>query len=424
MEINQTFKINKMKKNQSEVMEVEAEEMLPEVPLEKVIETALVKANVTDQVIAKLQETYGGMKLKSVDDKESYLEIYESRKQVRSVGILVEKCCKAGRQSAIEIQKMWLQKEKEILGKIAQVQDPLDAEIKKFEDEVARKEQEEQRKKEEQNINRQAKLSKYGAVYSNGNFELKHISYEAELIKNADEEMWNEVILPKYKKVYDEIETERVAEETKRKEESDRLKAEQEKFAEEQRKFKEQQDLFRQQQEQLQRQKDEQERQMRVEKERADELILKKRRERIDKRYDQLFALGMRLNGQYECYMYEDVNVDNKTEICLFNDAEWDELIKKITPAIEERKKAAEEKRLAKIEEEKQAAIVKALEEEKEKQRKIEAQRQADIDASNDKSKYEDTVSYLLKTPIHEMKSSIYKSKMNAIKDFINDLKS
>lgn len=421
--INQTLKIKKMKsKNQSDVLEMEVEEMLPETHLEKEIETALVKANVTDQVILKLEETFGGMKLKSLDDKEGYIDIKDARREVRKVGILTEKITKKGREDAVRVQRLWLDKEKEILGKIAKVQDPLDAEIKKFEDELERKEQEEQRKKDEQNIKRQAQLSKYGAVYSNGNFELKHISYESELIKNSDEEMWNEVILPKYKKVYDEIESERVAEETKRKEESDRLKAEQEKFAEEQRKFKEQQDLFRQQQEQLQRQKDEQERkenEIKLQKQREiDAANEKKWRDRLGKLND----IGW--DGYFAFAKWNRERIFTLDELINLPDDIFNQRGAAYINSLALRNKDLEEKRLAKIEEDKKAAIQKALDDKKESDRLAELKRQQDLDASNDRAKYDDVVNYLLKTPIHEMKSSIYKSKMNAIKDFINDLKS
>ena len=207
-----------MKQNNHEVMEVDAEEMLPESSLDKQIENALVKENITDKVIRQLKETFGGMTLKSIDDKESYLEIKKGRLEVRRIGILVEKVCKKGREDAVAIQKKWLNKEKEVLGKISEVQDPLDAEIKKFDDEVERKENEERVRREHIFISRSATLLKYGAEYRNGSSDLAEISYEVELLRQADEEVWSEVILPKYKRVYEQKEAARVMEETKRRE--------------------------------------------------------------------------------------------------------------------------------------------------------------------------------------------------------------
>lgn len=296
-----------MKKNSQTVIEVEAEEMLPEVPLEQVIENTLVKANVTEQVIAALKEKYGDIRLKHIDDKETYLEIKEARKEVRKVGILTEKLCKKGREDAVSIQKKWLAKEKEILGKIAEVEDPLNDEIERFDNEVERKEQEAEKKRTEVYMHRQTELSKLGAIYDNGNFVSNHISYEVELLKNADEEMWNDTILPKYKKVFAEKEAARVEEENKRKEEIERQRQEREKFELEQRQFKEQQEAFAKQQRELQQQKDEHERKQLEEQERKHKEEMQKRQSVINDRVNQLRSLGLNYSVQYDSYVFEDV---------------------------------------------------------------------------------------------------------------------
>jgi hypothetical protein len=455
-----------MKKNNTEVMEVEAEEMLHEEPLEKVIETALVKANITEQVIAKLQETYGGMQLKSLEDKESYLEIKEARKSVRKVGIITENLCKKGRERAVKEQRLWLDKQNEILDKIAKVQDPLDAEIKKFEDEVERKENEEKQKREEAFIARQASLLKYGAEYKNGNYELGEISYEIELVKQADEDMWNDTILPKYKRVYEQKESARVAEEEKRKAEADRLKAEQDKFAEEQRKFKEQQDLFEKQQKELQDKINEQNRLQREAEDKKAEEIRKQKAERMDKRISLLRSLC-------EPYDYRTLNLkfEGKPIMDCISDIEddkWNESVDLFSVIIDKikKEKEAEEKTKLDLETRRKtgkaryeilkdmgfetenevnlstitdehwqnmyAGYRKAYDDKKKKeweaQQKLkkqleDEQKQKELDAANDKTKYADVVKYLSACPTYEMKSSLYKSKMNIIRDFIDDLK-
>jgi hypothetical protein len=95
------------------------------------------------------------------------------------------------------------------------------------------------------------------------------------------------------------------------------------------------------------------------------------------------------------------VNVDNATEICLLSDEEWDELVKKITPVIADRKKAAEEKRLHQIELAKQEAL--RIQAEKE-----EAERIANAEKlaqSSDKVKFQSVIDYLQKVEFPEMKS-------------------
>lgn len=417
----------------NEVLELDSEEMLPEVPLEKVIESALVKANVTDQVISALKEKYGSLRLKSIDDKESYLEVKEGRKEVRKVGIITEKICKKGREDAVAIQKKWLAKEKEILEKISDVEDPLNAEIEKFENEVSRKEQEEQKRKEEFYINRQSTLLKLGAGYNNGSFELQHISYEVELIKNSDDEQWNDTILPKYKRVYDEIEAARVEEENKRKEEMERQRKEKEAFELEQKKFREEQELFAKQQRELQQHKDEHERRQREEQERKYNEEKQKRQSIINDRINQLRSLGLNYSVQYDSYVFEDVAISRVVEIEGMDNEKWDELILKVTPTIERNKKELEEKRQAQIEKEKQAAIELAAQQEREKiaeeqrqaeikKQQEEQRKQQEIESAKDKEKYARVVEYLKHCPQFIMTSTMYKGKMNIINDFINDL--
>ena len=63
-------------------------------------------------------------------------------------------------------------------------------------------------------------------------------------------------------------------------------------------------------------------------------------KEKINSRYTQLTTLGLRYSSEYDAFVSGSVNVDNKTEICLLDDAQWTYLINKVTNAIEEEKKA------------------------------------------------------------------------------------
>lgn len=423
-----------MKKSNQEIMEVEVEEVLPEMELEKTIDTQLAKANVTEQVIAALKEKYGNMVLKSLDDKESYLELKSSKREVAKVRIIAEKITKRGRESAIKIQRLWLAKEKEVVGKIDEVESHLASEIKKFDDEVERKENEAKQKREEAFIAKQSQLLKYGAEYKNGSYELGHISYELELIKQADDDMWNDTILPKYRKVFEEKEIERVAEEDRKKEEAAKLKAEQDKLIEQQRLLKEQQAEFERQMKELQDAKDAADREARLVQQKKDD----EERERVSKIFEERTAKLQSIGLKFERVLgvvYEEYNPENKFSLqTLTDDEKFNDIVSRWTPVFEQKKKEEEAKRLAKIEEDKQAAIAKALEDQKaseqKRQKDLEEQKQQEIirkqlelETANDRTKYQDVVDYLLKTPIHVMKSPTYRSKMNIISDFIDGLK-
>jgi chromosome segregation ATPase len=101
-------------------------------PLDDKMEQALSKVNVTNYVIDTLKAKYGDLKLRSMDDKEMYLEIKVAAKEVAKVRNAVVKVCKEGREEAVKIQKQWIAKEKEVIGRIAEVENPLDAQIEAF----------------------------------------------------------------------------------------------------------------------------------------------------------------------------------------------------------------------------------------------------------------------------------------------------
>lgn len=403
--------------------EILTPDVIEELPLEKVIDQTLTKNNVTSRVIAALKTKYGGMQLKDVNDKEGYVNIKDARKEVRKIGILTENLCKTGREDAIKIQKMWLAKEKEILGKIAEVQDPLDAEIKKYDDEQARLEAEEVQRQEERFMTRQSQLLKMGAVYANGCFNLNDVSYESNMIKEADGEIYSDTILPKYTAAYDKNETVRVAEEKKKEAEAIELKRQQDEFAEKQKLFNEQQERFKQQQAELQKQKDEAERQ---EKEKRD-AVVKARCVRLE-------GLNMSYSYQTDTYSFDTVKV-SKALISEADDTAFEKLVQEITPQVEERKqvlfKQQEEKRIFEIEAAQQKAIREEQERAAEEQRlaKIkadqeEAKRLEELSKASDKEKWETLMLEVNAIVLPEFKSGIYKGKLNILKEKFEEINS
>ncbi len=227
---------------------MEATTEIQELSLEKVIESKLVQSNVTEQVLAALKEKFGGMKLKAVDDKESYLEVKAAARECAKVRTLTVKLCKEGRERANKEAKLWIAKEKEIVAEIATVEDALDAEVAIFDNEVKRKEEEEKQRQEEAYINRQATLTRLGATYTNGSFVLGEASFESALVKGMDEEIWNESVVPKFQAEYDKIEAIKVAEEKAKAERDAEIKLQQEELRKEQEAFRLQQEAFKKQQ--------------------------------------------------------------------------------------------------------------------------------------------------------------------------------
>jgi hypothetical protein len=341
-----------------------------ELSLVKTIETKLVQANVTEQVIAALKEKYAGMKLAAIDDKESYLEIKAAAKECAKVRTLTVKICKEGREEAVKAQKQWIAKEKEVVGQVSEIEDPLDAEISRFDAEVERLATEEKNRQEEAYISRQAILTKIGAVYNDGCFNLGGASFEANLVKGCSETIWEGDVIPKFQEEYNKIEVVRIAAEKKKSEEEAAMKAEQEKLRAEQEAFKLQQEEFKKQQDEVNR----------IEREKAialeNEMLLAQREAQFKIMQEQAEA-------------------------------------------------AAEAKRVADVEKAKQDAILaeqKRVADAAEALRQEAIKKQAEIEAANDKTKWVEFTKQVRELGEFEMKSSYFRKKMQIAKEKIEEI--
>lgn len=374
-----------------------------ELSLEKVIETKLVQSNVTDAVLNALKEKYGGMKLKAIDDKESYLEIKAAARECGKVRTLAVKICKEGREEAVKTQKLWIAKEKEVVGRVAEVEDALDAEIERFDKEVERLENEEKERQEAAYINRQALLTKMGATYADGSFVLGSASFEAALIKGSPEDVWEETVLPKFQAEYEKIELVRIEEEKKKQEAEAELKRQQEELQRQQAELKAQQ-------EEMQRQRDEA---ARIENEKRHQEQLAEQK-RVSELQSKRLSLLLPFNPSGS-------DVDMATLWSLEED-KFNEILESKKKSFEkqqlEQQRLAEEKRLADIEFAKQEAI------KKEQQRiaEEEEKRQAELEAASDKTKWAEFLKEVGNISFFDMKSSQYKAKMNAARAKITEI--
>lgn len=108
----------------------------------------LEKQNVTESVINGLKEKYLSLTIDGIDDKKGYEAVRAGRIECKNTRVLAKKICEKGREKAIEEQKAWIAKEKEVTGKIAEVEkyleeqeSAIDAEKQRIKDEAARAEQ-------------------------------------------------------------------------------------------------------------------------------------------------------------------------------------------------------------------------------------------------------------------------------------------
>lgn len=361
-----------------------------EISLEKKIEIELVKHNVTEAVLATLKEKYGGLKLKALGDRESYLELKQAAKECSKIRNLAVKCCKELRQDAIRYQKQVVEKEKEIVAQIGEVETPLDNEIAKFDAEVERLANEEKRLQEEAYMHRTQALTKMGASYDEGSFTLGAYSIEANMIKESSLDTWNDSIYPKFDAEYQKIEADRIELQKKKDIEEAELKRKQAEFSEQQRLFNEQQAAFQKQQDE----------QQRIEREKKHAEELEAERVRVDaqnKRLQQLIPFNPYNKG----VIINDLwNLSEENFITLLNVTKEKYAVEQADKQREIEEQAAKKER-QRIEEENRLAEIKRQQEE---QKKAE-----ELAKAGDTAQWDNFIEQVKKITVPNVKSGQYR---------------
>lgn len=398
----------------TEIIEADKPDASPEKVIENQIKDQLVKYNVTDAVIANLKEKYTPLIEKGIINKEDYNDVKEARKECKGWRVTATKVCKEGREEATKVQKAWIKKSDEVVGQIEEIELPLQKLEEAWDAEQDRIKTEKKRKQEEQLATRQQELSRMGVLFYDGSFSLGDVSYDYALVKESDDATYS-TMFNAFKTVFDGYEIERLAKEKEKQEADAELQRQKDELLRQQNELKEQQA-------EIQRQKEAQEKE-----------VADKKKQEIRNRCIQLESLGMKFSFKDNAYIFEDVNVDNQTEICLFDTEKWDTLVEKIKPVIEQRKseaaKQAEEKRLADIETAKQGAIMKEQQRQLEvtKQEEIKRQQEAakkeeELAQASDKVKYADLLRQFSEVKLPDMRSGQYRKKVAIIREKLEEI--
>ena len=362
-----------------------------EVTLEKKIETALVRHNVTDAVIQQLKAKYGDLKLAALDDKESYLEIKQAAKDCSKLRNLAAKVCKEGREEALKIQKLWVSKEKEVIAKISEIENPLDEEIAKYDAEVERKKNEEKQRQEDEYMRRTQLLTKMGATYTDGCFCIGDFSIEANLVKESSIDVWEESMLPKFEKEYQQIEAERIERERIEKERKEKERKEREEFEQKQAEFKRQQEEFQRKQEELERAERERLREEERKRQIEQDKIQNERYRRISiyhPHYDIATVNGLWAMSESDFANYIETSKEKYEAAQLKRQREIEE-----RAAQQERERIAEEQRQAEI-----------------KRQQDEARKAEELAKAGDKAKWEYFIEEIKKVSVPSWKSGQYRN--------------
>lgn len=166
--------------------------------VEKEIMVIRTEANVTEELIKKLKDQYGGLTIRDHKDKEGYLNLQVGRKLIKKVRVEAEKLFDKGRAEAVLVADKWLENKKIVIAELKEIEEPLLKLEKDFEEVNERLKAEERQRVELQGIERIGHMTKFGATLIGNMWVLGDVQYEATLVKEIDSAV--------YKTVYDEYE--------------------------------------------------------------------------------------------------------------------------------------------------------------------------------------------------------------------------
>lgn len=188
-------------------------------PIEKVVENdffnALKEHEIRKDILIEQRDECLSLKINDLTDKENYTLVRQTRLNQKAKRIIVEKVCKAGRDGLVKAQKAWIGFEKEFTDIISSGEKYLQGQEDLWDAEIERKANERKLIEEKQFSDRSTVLQNLGAKLIDGNFVLDSVSYEAALIRETEQSIWEGMILPKYKSIFDEKEAIRIVNEKK-----------------------------------------------------------------------------------------------------------------------------------------------------------------------------------------------------------------
>lgn len=200
-------------------------------------QTGLSLLNDREASLMQLAKEYKGLTIDGVDDKEGYKKVSEARKILKSERVKVEKDAKELRENAVKFQKSVISREKELVAIIEPIENELQTEETRIDEDREKIRVEDERKKSEKINSRIKVLSDY------------HYAVDIQIITNMSDEKFQDV-LNEAKTEFNKSEKLRIEEEQRQselkrqnEERQDELRKQEEIRLEDQRKLLEQQRL-------------------------------------------------------------------------------------------------------------------------------------------------------------------------------------
>lgn len=351
---------------------------------EAVIENEIKKFDKFDSRVAELRNQYSGLKIAGIEDKEGYESVRLALADLRAIRTGTEAERKEAKDLYIKVGKNIDSAAKKIIESVKAIEQPLQDQKDAIDVERDQIREEKRRKLDNQFATRAAILNRLGAAFDGEGYTLsfngEEVSYKTANIREAEEDFWSEVMLPKFFSVYNCIAAQKEKEEQERKAEEEKQRKEREEFEKQRRELEQQQAELKRETELFNEAKLNQELAERRKKEREE-------RELLERRGQQLLDIGLVRNT--EAYVFKPTMAFVNDATILFHDEKgWLSLVEKLKWNIDEYN-AEELIRIKKHQEEKDALLrEKVLIEQRQRQAEEDAKKQEAIEAANDKGKW------------------------------------
>lgn len=382
------------------------------VSLEDSKKQELKKLHPLEVRLSELKQKHKGKTIENMEDKEGYAACKEAVSDFRTFRTGAENDRKDQKNFYIEMSRAIDGGYGKITAEAKEEEESFKEKVKKWDEEKEKEKAEKKRKQDAALFQRQLQLTKMGAAFDGANFTLEGVEVNMALVREVDDDTYEEQILPQFKEIFDRNEAVRIAEEEKKKEEER---------------------IFKEQQEEMRKRQEEMDRKEKEIKEKEEAAAKKKKNERIS----YLYNLGMRMNTQEGAYEFADLMI-GEDAVSNLDDKKWDLTMTTLSADIQ---KIKEKKRIEaeeNLEKEKQKAIQDALDKHKKEQEEAQAAkaRQDELDRlrkeeelaqSSDKIKWEAILSLLptdaalkeisFKSPKYRKKIAMFIEKIEEIKN-------
>lgn len=156
----------------------------PEIPEEEKPRFALLaKENVTIKAF-RSAEQLRGLTLKSLNDKDSYKQVYAAHQYLKGLAATIKKACETGREPHVAEQKKWIALQNSLIGWVDEIEGPIEEQRKAYEKEQARQKEEERRRLEARTNDRAREMQTLG------------VPFNLKACQDFEEEAWDEFMAP------------------------------------------------------------------------------------------------------------------------------------------------------------------------------------------------------------------------------------